>query len=267
MRALLILSLLAGFSSIPASAADDLETAQRSRAAKKFYAGKELFDSGRYEAAAELWEEAYELSKEPDLLWNLVNAYERAGNYELALERLQSYREFATEDEFDKVRERVINLSERVASLRAEREKREKERDAREAELERERERVAQLEREQQKRSSTLGGLILPAVSAGVGGIAVATGGIFHSRAAESKAELDALCTMTESGRMCPTTADDIRAQRSTRAALAWTGYGIGTAAIATGAVLLALPQPTDAPQAWVAPTPGGVLAGVRYAF
>jgi tetratricopeptide (TPR) repeat protein len=269
MRGLLLMSL---FLAVPVFAETPMSAEDRAQAAKKFYAGKELFDSGRYEEAAALWEEAYSLSKEPDLLWNLVNAYERAGSFELALERLQAYREFASESEFDKVRERVINLSERVTALRAERDQLEKERLEREAELQRERERVAELEQARQARNAKIKGLILPATTIGIGGAGVLTGAIFHQRAASLQRDLDALCTTTASGRLCPTTATPILKSRASRAAVAWSAYGVGTAAVATGIVLLITNRSAAAPDpspttAWVTPAPGGGLVGVRHAF
>ena len=42
-----------------------------------FKEGDGHYAAGRYEKAIELFEQAYELSKRPDLLFNLANAYER----------------------------------------------------------------------------------------------------------------------------------------------------------------------------------------------
>ena len=75
---------------LPAGAQDDREEEARAL----FMAGRAAYDAGRYEAALDRFQEAYELSGRPSLLYNIGQAADRLRMDQLALE---SFEEFLAE--------------------------------------------------------------------------------------------------------------------------------------------------------------------------
>lgn len=281
MIALLLLSHALAQSPPTAPAPPDQEAAD-TRARELFENGRSLYDEGRYEEAAVAWEEAWELSERPLLLFNLANAYERTARWGEALERLQLYRAFAAAGEAERIEARIRNLELRVAderSAEAERAQQDALRAAEEAarlmeqatteaehtrleaELDAERLRAAQAE--QAARDAEKPGIPWPAVgigAVGVGGLAVGTVGVLRARGARST--LDGLCVDSGGQILCKDGADaELSRERSGRF-LAVTGYGVGLAGVAATVLLVR----SDA--GWVAPTPGGGwVVGVSHAF
>ncbi len=94
------------------------------RAEELYDNGKRLFLEGSYEAAILAFQESYELSKLPDLLYNIGNTYERLGDFANARRYLDQYRAFAPESERDRLSRRIAALDQR------QREKEQKEREA-----------------------------------------------------------------------------------------------------------------------------------------
>ena len=86
------------------------------RARELFENGRVLFDEGRYRDAISAWEESYNLSKRPLLLFNIGNAYEQLGELESALEWLNRYRAFAPTEERAGLEGRIRSLEERLAA-------------------------------------------------------------------------------------------------------------------------------------------------------
>ncbi len=70
-------------------------SAQAESAEELYDAGQRAYDGGDYALAIDRWEASYQLSREPGLLFNLGQAYRRAGNCTRAL---SSYRQFVTAD-------------------------------------------------------------------------------------------------------------------------------------------------------------------------
>lgn len=81
------------------------------RAKELFENGKGLYAEGSYTAAIAAFRQAYALSGDPVLLYNIALAHDRAGNFDEALEYLGYYRAYAPESERGA-------LSEKEASLR-----------------------------------------------------------------------------------------------------------------------------------------------------
>jgi tetratricopeptide (TPR) repeat protein len=100
------------------------KAANLKRAEELFFNGKRLYTEGSYEAAILAFQESYELSKEPQLLYNIGNTYERVGDFANARRYLDQYRAFAPENERDVLSRRISALDQR------QREKEQKERDA-----------------------------------------------------------------------------------------------------------------------------------------
>ena len=109
----------------PAStpASDDKATNLK-RAEELFRNGERLYTEGSYESAILAFQECYELSKEPQLLYNIGNAYERLGDFANSRRYLDQYRAFAPEKEREALSRRIQALDQR------QREKEQKEREA-----------------------------------------------------------------------------------------------------------------------------------------
>ncbi|HEY8379681.1 MAG TPA: tetratricopeptide repeat protein, partial [Nannocystis sp.] len=101
----------------------------------------QLFKEGSYEAAILAFQESYELSKLPEILYNIGNSYEKLGDFANARKYLDQYRAFAPEKERELLGRRIQNLDQRL---------REQEERARA-----ERERQAQLEKQQAEQQTT----------------------------------------------------------------------------------------------------------------
>lgn len=91
----------------PALASDKL-------AREHYLRGERYYAEGDYEAAIPEFQEAYDLSGRPKLLFNLANTHERLGNYEEALEVLRRYAKTVPEFEHDSVARRIRNLEKRA---------------------------------------------------------------------------------------------------------------------------------------------------------
>ncbi len=104
------LVLLAVAAPAAAQSDEDLREAQR-----QFEAGRVLFDDGDWEGAAGRFERAWALSRQPDLLYNLYVAYERAGELPLAAERLRAYIDAAPDSpERSTLERRLSHLEQRI---------------------------------------------------------------------------------------------------------------------------------------------------------
>ena len=131
VRSSVVLLLSLGLSLAPlrvsaqaAAAPADDKAANMKRAEELFRNGERLYTEGSYEPAILAFQESYELSKEPSLLYNIGNSYERLGDFANARRYLDQYRAFASEKEREPLARRIQALDQR------QREKEEKERKA-----------------------------------------------------------------------------------------------------------------------------------------
>jgi tetratricopeptide (TPR) repeat protein len=119
-----LLALALSFSSSARAQDDDPEvSARRERAMHLFEESRTHYDAGRFDTAAELLAEAYDLQPDPILLYNMARAYESGGRMQEAVDAYARYLDDAGE-----VRDRGA-IETRIATLR--------EQLAREEELER----------------------------------------------------------------------------------------------------------------------------------
>lgn len=95
--------------------APDLE-----RARELFENGKGLYQEGSYAAAIAAFRQAYALSGDPVLLYNIALAHDRAGDFDGALEYLEYYRAFAPESERAALEEKEESLRKRRLRARTE---------------------------------------------------------------------------------------------------------------------------------------------------
>jgi tetratricopeptide (TPR) repeat protein len=83
----------------------------RAKAASHFKEGQLYFKNGDYDRAIKEYREAYELSKEPLLLFNIALCEDRAKRYERALDMFKQYLDLAPAGEVaDEARENVTRL-------------------------------------------------------------------------------------------------------------------------------------------------------------
>lgn len=95
---------------------DAPEATDAERLRDLFARGQAAFDAGSYRSAVEAFEEAFELSNDPTLLFNISVCYDRLGEYGTALEYLDRYERLSDEADADEVERRRASLE-----LRAER--------------------------------------------------------------------------------------------------------------------------------------------------
>ncbi len=84
------------------------------RAKELYDNGRGLYQEGSYEGAAFAFEEAYKLSGDINVLYNVSLAYDRAGDFEKALRFLEYYRALAPESERAALTQKVESLKIRL---------------------------------------------------------------------------------------------------------------------------------------------------------
>lgn len=112
LGACLTLALTLLFGSTALAQEPDQDAIERS---KQLYAnGTTLYEEGNYAQAAQAFEEAYTLSEREVFLYNISNAWERAGDLDKALDYLNQYRVYATPEEAAKLDRRLVSLERRI---------------------------------------------------------------------------------------------------------------------------------------------------------
>lgn len=106
----LALAALIFIASTAGPALGDPKEDQEQRAQKLFQVGDDHYAAGRYEEAVAHFQQAYDLSPQPALLFNMANAYERMGEYEKAADHLRRYLESPKAEDVASVRERIRRL-------------------------------------------------------------------------------------------------------------------------------------------------------------
>lgn len=207
---------------------------QETRARELFQLGDRMYASGRYDLAISAFEEAYDLSPRPLLLFNLANAQERAGYLAAAVESLERYAPNAPREELPTLRGRIEALRARVAA-------------------EREREEQLQALRDQANSSQAVAtttpvpvepaeegpDLLLPIVVLSAGGVLAAVGGVFAGLALDARGTAQSDCTETDGARYCLETADSALARDSTFSLTADILFGAALATIGVGTYFL----------------------------
>lgn len=87
-------------------------------ARQSFVHGERLYAAGHYEQAVVAYAAAYQSSKQPQLLFNLANAYERMGERTRAAGLLERYLRCARPADSDLVAERVRRLRQSTSTFR-----------------------------------------------------------------------------------------------------------------------------------------------------
>lgn len=108
IHSFVLCTLLSLFSTV--AVADETESDDDRRAKELYVEGDTHYKAGRYEEAAALFAQAYEISKRPLLLYALANSYERMGKYEEAANYLREYLKAPRISDVVSVRERIRRL-------------------------------------------------------------------------------------------------------------------------------------------------------------
>lgn len=224
------------------------KTAADIRARELFTKGDAAYAEGRYEEALAAFQEAYDLSSRPQLLFNISNALERLGRYAEALDALEKYLASGKAKDKDVVQKRIANLKKRVEEKReADRiakEKEEEERRRREEEEKRKREEAAG------QRVPTEGGnappqpekSALPVVLMGTGGALAVTGAVFGVLALSARSEAESGCRDAPTGNLCSAEAKSALDREQTFGIVADVGILTGVIVGAIGAYLFFKP-------------------------
>ncbi|MEL6347684.1 MAG: hypothetical protein AAFV53_31550 [Myxococcota bacterium] len=217
--------------------------------ARQFYEnGAILYDEGRYEDAILAWQEAWELSKRPLLLFNIANAQERLGLWRDALETLNRYRVYAKVEERERLDRRIANLERRLAEETP-------------SPVPVTPEETAPVSPEpvavEPQVDSTLPVEQTPnrwlapsALTLGAAGLV--TGTVFALRADAARTDADALCQGVDGQLLCPSTAEDALRQDQFSSLAADSAFIIGGVGLLSGTVLLLIDAPVQL-------TPSGV--------
>lgn len=210
------------------------------RAKELFRNGERLYNEGRYEDAIVAWQEAYDLSGQPALLYNMANAYERLGRYQESYDALNRYRVYASESEADAIDRRLLNLEQRL----------------------REQSPSTAPTQKAPPKAKTGGPPVLPIALYGVGAAGLGTGVAFALRAGNAREEAAGLCVSTEGGAICPDSAGPALSRDRSSSVLADIGFVVGVAGAAGGTALLLM---GDDARVGLTPTTNGVLVSARF--
>ncbi|HWO26916.1 MAG TPA: tetratricopeptide repeat protein [Kofleriaceae bacterium] len=246
--ALLVLCAATALRAAPA-AAQPAQPDDRSKAASHFKLGQTYYKSGDYERAIAEYKAAFELSKEPSLIFNIALCHDRAQRPEEALKEYRHYLDLAPSgDVADEARDEVARLTPIVDKRAADRSTAQ----AAEEAARRERERREAMSRPAPPASR------VPLYIMGAGALVVAAGGVAHVLAVRTRGQLE-----TEqdpeayfNGR------DTFELQRN----VAIGAYAVGAATVLTGLVLkLTVFRQRGAPEVSAAVTPHGALVTVGW--
>jgi|SRR5689334_16457664 len=247
----LALALALGALGASPAAADASE--DRGKAAAAFKQGQAYFQRGDFDRAIPEYQLAFDLSKEPSLIFNIALCHTRANRPEEALKFYKRYLEIAPDgDVSDEAREEVARLTPVVEQLAADREK--KAAADREAEAKRKRERE---QREAWERANAPPSRIPLYIAAG-GGAVVVAGFVTNILMWQTRSKLASASD--------PDVYIDERDTFKTRRTLAIAGYAVGAATVLTAGILrLTVFRRPDAPQLSAAIAPQGAMLTMEW--
>ena len=248
------------------------------RAKELFQKGDAAYAEGRYEEALAAFQESYDISGRPQLLFNVSNALERLGRYAEAVDALEKYLASGKARDKDVVQKRLA-----AVKKRAEEQKREEEKKAKEEEDRKKAE--AEERRKAEERAAASGQAsptkpdepkpkptpILPIALTVGGGVLVVTGGVFAALTLSARGEAKDGCKDGPGGTRCSADASGALDREKTFGLVADIGILSGLIVGGIGIYLLVTHKPFE-PKASVGqptprfvPRPGG--GGVEVAF
>jgi len=224
------------------------------KARQLFLEGDKSYAEGNYEAAAAAFEQAYRLSPQPALLFNLANAYDRLERPAEALRYLRIYVMSAPAGEREILEKRVEALEKRVAAEAGQNQPAQPEQPEPTPPV------PSPAPEPSQPPVSTSPvpepsaapmPAAVPADSEGSGpsalglslliggGVGVVTGAVLAGVALSARSEAEASCPEAGDGRICLAQAQDAVERDQTMSIGADIAFVVGTAAAAAGAVIL----------------------------
>lgn len=196
-----------------------------------FQNGSTLFKEARYGDAITAWNQAYELTNKPELLFNIASAHERLGDYDKAIDVLNSYRAFATAEEKGELERRINNLDRLDREKRAAAEEAEKAAAAAAA--------AATPTTEVPDDSAGLSGKSAAGLALiGVGAAAVVTGAIFGASSSSNGTKALEQCVDIDGGPLCSKAAQPFLDKNKSHALISDVSIGLGIASAAVGTFL-----------------------------
>jgi tetratricopeptide (TPR) repeat protein len=241
LTAIVIAATAASIGAVPGRARAQATSDDDRKARELFRMGDNHYIAGRYEKAAVMFEEAFQLSGRIELRIALANAYERMGSYDQAIDQLREYLKSPKAKNVNAVRDRLQRLE---SSLRARDEERDRLRRLELAEQQRARQqRLRQQRQEQGPRGAEVAGSTSDEVTvrrgpsrlpgylflAG-GAVGVGSAVAFAILARRAHQDAEDLCV---EGKLCPSSAERAldREERWALAADISAVVGIGSAA------------------------------------
>jgi tetratricopeptide (TPR) repeat protein len=189
--------------------------------------GDRRYAEGRYEEAVDLFKQAYELSPQPLLLFNLANSYERLAAYADAAEALAGYIDSGQADDIDTLRQRLHQIRQRAAVAAR-----------REREIAALRERptscpaaVCPVDSEEPDRSDRTAYVLFAS-----GGAAMVSAVVFGVLARSAGNDAEQQCVSADGRRLCSSEAQDALDRQRQFALFTDVSAGLGLAAIGAGA-------------------------------
>ncbi len=257
-------------SSAPASDED----AKLKRAEELFNNGRQLFKEGAYESAILAFTESYELSKLPDILYNIGNSYEKIGDFANARKYLDQYRAYAPEKERETLTRRIQNLD---ARLREQDEKARAERDKQPPPDQvdpnndpNKTQPVPEPEPQPEpKKDRVFGPAAIGLTAVAVAGLGLGVG--FGVSAEKQSKEAQQFCQPAGATTFCTVDAEDALAKQKSRALIADISFGVaGAAAIAVIALVAVKATKKKTEQRaslspYFSPRGAGVSLGLRF--
>ena len=202
----------------PSNAQSAPTAAELEQARVLFEIGRNRFFEGAYESAIAVWQEAYDLSKRTELLFNLHQAYEKLGRLDEAIRLLNEYR--ATVDD----PEEAERLARKVTTLRA--------RVAAQTVVD---ESPVPAPPPPERRPRSLAGPVL----IGIGSAALVGGAILGVVALNSRAEARRQCVDVNEGWLCPDAADAAIRRANVAGTSALVSLVVGGAGAGVGVTLV----------------------------
>lgn len=268
-------ALALGFFALALPAVSDAQRAppvsegNRNLARQLFQRGDTAYREGRYEAAIELFREAYRLSGRPLLLFNMANAQERMGLLREAVASLEQYLPSAGAETPD-IRRRITALTERADQEQRDRQSQQAER-----------ERLARLTRENEERARRRPDPPRPVEARPfpARGLAIALSGVAVLGAGTAMGVLalgangaaSSMCATAGDRTLCQTGASSALSNASTYALVADISFGVGGVLTGVGVIVLGVDlarrnrteeSPVGASSAWWRPTTVGPGVG-----
>jgi tetratricopeptide (TPR) repeat protein len=218
-------------------------------AAASFKQGQAYFQRGDYDRAITEYQAAFELSKEPSLVFNIALCHDRANRPEPALEAYRKYLELAPNgDVADEARDDIARLTPIVEKLQADRAAQRAAEEARKREA---------ADREVRNRPPPPPSRV-PRYLFIAGGAVALAGATAHVLTWRTRGDMES----APDGNAYFDSRDTFRVQR----AVAIGAYAVGAATMATALVLgVTVFRRSEGPRVSAAPTQGGALVTVGW--